>query len=151
MASHSFPFLFEVIKGRLRFIWEPALILWNLVEECRIGPTHLGLRGARRIAEREDWISKAKGMRQQAWGMEREGPVSSSHSQSPKNAVEAKISPGLEMLLCCSKYWWNSLVKQEDNNLPLPSSEQLTQTVEMKVADWNKYFLCQVFPKCYFC
>lgn len=42
------------IKGRLRFIRESGLILWDLDEDSRIGdeklgPTLLGLRGARRI------------------------------------------------------------------------------------------------------
>lgn len=133
------------IKGRLRSIWESALILWDLAEERRIGPTYLGLRGARRIVEMEDWIFKDKGRREQAWGMEGEGSMSSSHSRTPKATVEAKISPGLGMLPCCSKYWWNSSVKQEDNNLSLPSDEQLTQMVETQVADQREFFFMPDF------
>ena len=46
------------IKGRLRFIIESGLILWDLNEKSRIGdeklgPTCFGLRGARRIEAKD--------------------------------------------------------------------------------------------------
>jgi len=91
--------------------------------------------------EREDWLLKDKGRREKTWGTEREGPMSSSHSQTPKTAVEPKISPGHLVLPYCNKYLGNFLVKQGDSNLLLPSAKHWTQTVEMQVVDWRDVFM----------
>lgn len=63
------------IRESLRFIRGPGLILWDLAEESRIrdekfGPTCLGLRCQEewkpKIVEREKWLLKDKGRREQA-------------------------------------------------------------------------------------